>query len=98
MMEKIIHMTLLFLGAVTFSTLIIFTITSIAEKIQRKIERSKDPRLNVKRINRLLRKVQREGREVVAKGASVEVVESRSRRYLELYSVFEITLDEEIQP
>lgn len=95
MIEKIIHMIFLLLGAITFSILLVFTVTSIAEKIQIKIKQGKDPKTNIKHINRLLHKIQKEGKKVIARGGSVQAIEKKKDKYLELYSVFEIALDDE---
>lgn len=81
MLEKIFDFTIYLLGAITFSIILVFTVTSIAEKIQIKINHGKDPKVNIKHINNLIYKIKKKGYTVKAKG-----------KYLRLDDVLEVEL------
>ena len=66
MLEKIFNMIIYFLGGVVFALILVFTVTSIAEKIKIKIKQGKDPKVNIKHINRLIRKIETQGWRVEA--------------------------------
>lgn len=83
MLEKIFEFTIYLLGAITFSIILVFTVTSIAEKIQIKIKQGKDPKVNIKHINSLIFRIKKEGYAVKAKG-----------KYLQLDDVLEVELSD----
>lgn len=66
----------------------------MAEKIQIKIKQGKDPEVNIKHINALLHKIRKQGIKVIAKGGSIELKENKNDKYIELYSVFKIELED----
>ncbi|TCU72897.1 hypothetical protein EV204_105233 [Tissierella praeacuta] len=83
MLEKIFNMIIYFFGGVTFSLILVFIVTSIAEKIQIKIKKGKDPKVNIKHINGLIYRIKKEGYTVKAKG-----------KYLQLDDVLEVELSD----
>lgn len=66
MLEKIFGFIIYLLGAITFSIILVFTVMSTVEKIQIKIKKGKDPKVNIKHINRLIRKIESQGWRVEA--------------------------------
>lgn len=83
MLEKLFNMIIYFLGGVVFALILVFTVTSIAEKIQIKIKQGKDPKVNIKHINSLIFRIKKEGYTIKAKG-----------KYLQLDDVLEVELSD----
>lgn len=72
MLEKIFDFAIYLLGVITFSIILVFTVTNIVEKIQIKIKQGKDPETNIKHINRLIRKIERQGWKVDVRKCNIQ--------------------------
>lgn len=83
MIEKIIINIFTFLGGYTFVAIVMLAGMSIMDKIERKIKENKDVDLNINRINKLICRIRKEGKQIKAKG-----------KYLILEDVFEVELSD----
>lgn len=66
MIGKIIDTTAYSVGLITLTMLALFVVINIVEKIQIKIKQGKDPKTNIWHINRLIRRIERQGWRVEA--------------------------------
>lgn len=82
MIEKIIINTFMFLGGFTFVAIVMLAGMSIMDKIERKIKENKVD-LNINRINKLICRIRKEGKQIKAKG-----------KYLILEDVLEVELSD----